>query len=50
MNYHCLADPALTVHAVHAHVDELDRSVREDCKSIVRIVGHAEPLKARNHA
>ncbi len=49
VNYHCLVDPALSVDAVHAHVDALDRKVRADCGSIVRIVGHAEPFPARDH-
>lgn len=43
VNYHCLAEPSLSVEAVHAHVDALDRRVREDCENIARIVGHAEP-------
>ena len=46
VNYHCLVDPALDVQTVHAHVDALDRKVRLDCRSIVRIVGHAEPFKS----
>ena len=46
VNYHCLADPALDVQTVHAHVDALDRKLRLDCTTIVRIVGHAEPFKA----
>jgi cation diffusion facilitator family transporter len=49
VNYHCLVDPALPVDTVHAHVDTLDRKVRQDCAAIARIVGHAEPLKARDH-
>ena len=50
VNYHCLVDPALSVDAVHAHVDALDRQVRQDCPRVARIIGHAEPLKARDHA
>jgi divalent metal cation (Fe/Co/Zn/Cd) transporter len=49
VNYHCLVDPALPVAEVHAHVDTLDRKVRQDCPDIARIVGHAEPIKARDH-
>lgn len=44
VNYHCHVDPALPVDDVHAHVDELDHKVRADFATIVRIVGHAEPL------
>lgn len=49
VNYHCLVDPSLSVDAVHAHVDGLDRQVRADCGAVVRIVGHAEPFPARDH-
>lgn len=49
VNYHCLVDPTLSVDAVHAHVDTLDRKVRHDCAAIARIVGHAEPAKTRDH-
>lgn len=49
VNYHCLVDPALSVDEVHAHVDALDRQLRADCATIVRIVGHAEPQRARDH-
>lgn len=46
VNYHCFADAVLSVDAVHAHVDELDRKVRADCMGVIRIVGHAEPRGA----
>jgi cation diffusion facilitator family transporter len=49
VNYHCLVDPGLSVDAVHARVDMLDRQVRADCAGVVRIVGHAEPQRARDH-
>ena len=45
VNYHCRVDPALSVAHVHAEVDELDRRMRLDFPEIVRIVGHAEPLR-----
>ena len=45
VNYHCRIDPALSVNQVHEKVDELDRAVRAEHAEIVRIVGHAEPLK-----
>jgi cation diffusion facilitator family transporter len=48
VNYHCLVDPALSVDMVHSHVDALDRQVRSDCAGISRIVGHAEPQRARD--
>ncbi|HEY8567125.1 MAG TPA: cation diffusion facilitator family transporter [Beijerinckiaceae bacterium] len=43
VNYHCLADPSLTVANVHAQVDELERRVRAAHPEIMRVVGHAEP-------
>jgi cation diffusion facilitator family transporter len=46
VNYHCRVSSSLTVEAAHTAVDDLDRSVREDFPEIVRIVGHAEPLRA----
>jgi cation diffusion facilitator family transporter len=42
VNYHCRVDPALTVEAVHAAVDALDRKVRAEYPAITRIVGHAD--------
>ena len=46
VNYHCLVSPYLSVDEVHEHVDELDRKMRAAFTGIVRIVGHAEPLRA----
>ncbi len=45
VNYHCCADPMLDVAAVHESVDALERSLRMDFPEILRVVGHAEPLK-----
>ena len=49
VNYHCLADPSLDVQTVHRHVDLLDRDVREHCRDVARIVGHAEPSSLPVH-
>jgi divalent metal cation (Fe/Co/Zn/Cd) transporter len=46
VNYHCRVSPYLCVDEVHEHVDELDRKMRAAFTAIVRIVGHAEPLRA----
>jgi cation diffusion facilitator family transporter len=43
VNFHCHVDPALTVHAVHEKVDELERSLRRSFPTIKRVIGHAEP-------
>ena len=48
VNYHCIVDATLSVDQVHAAVDNLDRSVRLACTDVARIVGHAEPPKARD--
>jgi cation diffusion facilitator family transporter len=45
VNYHCLVDPSLSVEAVHAEVDALERNIRASYNGIVRIVGHAEPAR-----
>ncbi len=50
VNYHCIVDPKLSVDQVHAAVDDLDRSVRLACHDVARIVGHAEPSRARDEA
>ena len=43
VNFHCHVDPALTVHAVHEKVDELERGLRRSFPAIKRVIGHAEP-------
>ncbi len=45
VNYHCRVSPSLSVDEVHDYVDELERKMRADFTDIVRIVGHAEPLR-----
>jgi cation diffusion facilitator family transporter len=45
VNYHCRVDPNLSVLAVHEAVDELDHKLRADVPGVVRVVGHAEPLR-----
>jgi divalent metal cation (Fe/Co/Zn/Cd) transporter len=45
VNYHCRVDPNLSVENVHDHVDDLDRMAQADFPTIVRIVGHAEPVE-----
>lgn len=50
VNYHCRLDPMLSVDAMHEAVDKLDRATRSDFANIVRVVGHAEPIKAKTTA
>jgi divalent metal cation (Fe/Co/Zn/Cd) transporter len=42
---HCRADPRLTVAAVHAAVDALERDIKAACPGVVRVVTHAEPRR-----
>jgi cation diffusion facilitator family transporter len=45
VNYHCRVDPALDVTSVHELVDDLERRVRLQHPEILRVVGHAEPVR-----
>jgi len=45
VNYHCRADPAWDVSSVHEKVDDLERRVRRAHPEILRVVGHAEPMR-----
>jgi cation diffusion facilitator family transporter len=45
VNYHCRFDPSLTVASVHAHVDELERRFRTGHPEVLRVIGHAEPVR-----
>jgi divalent metal cation (Fe/Co/Zn/Cd) transporter len=41
--FHCRAARDVTVEAVHAEVDVLERAVKTEFPMISRIIGHAEP-------
>ncbi len=43
VNFHCYADPQMTVQAVHEKVDEVERALRNRIPTIKRVIGHAEP-------
>ena len=43
VNFHCRANPALTVEEVHLAVDALERRLRENRRDVQRVIGHAEP-------
>jgi divalent metal cation (Fe/Co/Zn/Cd) transporter len=43
VNFHCRADPALSVEEVHRAVDGLERRLREERRDVQRAIGHAEP-------
>jgi divalent metal cation (Fe/Co/Zn/Cd) transporter len=46
VNFHCRADPSLSVEAVHHAVDDLERRLRNERDDIHRVIGHAEPSRA----
>jgi divalent metal cation (Fe/Co/Zn/Cd) transporter len=45
VNFHCRADPNLSVEAAHQAVDELERRLRKERDDIHRVIGHAEPSR-----
>jgi cation diffusion facilitator family transporter len=45
VNFHCQADPLLTVAETHERVDDVERALRERFPSIKRVIGHAEPRR-----
>jgi len=46
VNFHCYADPSLSVIAVHERVDEIERSLRRAFPTVKRVISHAEPPNA----
>jgi divalent metal cation (Fe/Co/Zn/Cd) transporter len=46
VNYHCRAEASLSVETVHLTVDDIERALMQDFPKVVRIIGHAEPLRA----
>ncbi|QGM48016.1 cation diffusion facilitator family transporter [Methylocystis heyeri] len=46
VNYHCRFDEMLTVEAVHEALDGMERKLREEFPTILRIAGHPEPIGA----
>lgn len=45
VNFHCRANPAMSVIDVHEHVDEIERALRRAFPSIKRVISHAEPAR-----
>ena len=43
VNFHCQADPQMTVDTVHEKVDRIERALRRRMPAIKRVIGHAEP-------
>lgn len=46
VNYHCRVDPARSVERVHLDVDRIDRRLQSEAPGVIRVIGHAEPLRA----
>jgi cation diffusion facilitator family transporter len=46
VNYHCRLDDRLAVEAAHEAVDAIERRLREEFPTILRIAGHSEPIEA----
>ena len=46
VNYHCRVDDLLTVEAAHEAVDAIERRLREEFPTILRVAGHSEPSEA----
>jgi cation diffusion facilitator family transporter len=46
VNYHCRLDDRLTIEAAHEAVDAIERRLREEFPTILRVAGHSEPSEA----
>ncbi|HEY8138846.1 MAG TPA: cation diffusion facilitator family transporter [Methylocystis sp.] len=46
VNYHCRVDDRLSVEAAHEAVDAIERRLREEFPTILRVAGHSEPNEA----
>ncbi len=47
VNFHCRAEPEMSVIRVHVCVDEIERALRRAFPSVKRIISHAEPTRMR---
>ena len=45
VNFHCRANPAMTVIEVHQRIDELERGLRHTFPTVKRVISHAEPSR-----
>ena len=43
VNFHCRADPAISIYALHTAIDEVERAVRASRRTVRRVIGHGEP-------
>lgn len=45
VNFHCRANPVMTVIEVHQRVDEIERGLRRAFPNVKRVISHAEPAR-----
>jgi cation diffusion facilitator family transporter len=45
VNFHCRADPSMTVTEVHRRIDEIERALRRSFPAVKRVISHAEPQR-----
>jgi cation diffusion facilitator family transporter len=43
VNFHCRAEPSMSVIRVHDNVDEIERALRRAFPTVKRVISHAEP-------
>src|ERR1700761_2471630 len=46
VNFHCRAEPSMSVIKVHENVDEIERALRRAFPTVKRVISHAEPPHA----
>jgi cation diffusion facilitator family transporter len=46
VNFHCRADPSMSVIRVHENADEIERALRRAFPTVKRVISHAEPPHA----
>jgi cation diffusion facilitator family transporter len=45
VNFHCRANPVMTVTEVHQRIDEIERGLRRAFPTVKRVISHAEPTR-----
>lgn len=45
VNFHCRANPVMSVTEVHERIDEIERKLRRTFPSVKRVISHAEPAR-----
>ena len=50
VNFHCRAEPSMSVIRVHENVDEIERALRRAFPTVKRVISHAEPPRVQSPA